>query len=60
MRALALLPLLAVACTTPPPPTDHTTPTADTLVVKDTLIAEGEKHFKSLKKLTFGGDNAEA
>jgi len=32
----------------------------DGSVLKDTLIAEGEKHFKSLKKLTFGGDNAEA
>ena len=25
-----------------------------------TLIAPGEKHFKSLRQLTFGGDNAEA
>jgi len=27
---------------------------------KDTLILEGEKHFKKMKQLTFGGDNAEA
>lgn len=27
---------------------------------KDTLIHPEEKHFKSLKQLTFGGDNAEA
>lgn len=27
---------------------------------ENTLIYEGEKHFKSLKQLTFGGDNAEA
>ena len=26
----------------------------------DTLILEGETHFKSLRQLTFGGDNAEA
>lgn len=27
---------------------------------KDSLIFPGEKHFKSLKQVTFGGDNAEA
>ena len=27
---------------------------------ENSLILEGEKHFKSLKQLTFGGDNAEA
>ncbi len=58
-NAIALLPILAVACSTPSAPKEQT-PTADTLAVKDTLIAAGEKHFKSLKKLTFGGDNAEA
>ncbi|NUM31882.1 MAG: PD40 domain-containing protein [Bacteroidetes bacterium] len=26
----------------------------------DTLIFKGEKHFKAIKQLTFGGDNAEA
>jgi len=26
----------------------------------DTLILEGETHFKSLRQVTFGGDNAEA
>lgn len=26
----------------------------------DSLIYQGEKHFKSIKQLTFGGDNAEA
>ena len=26
----------------------------------DSLIGAGEKHFASLKQLTFGGDNAEA
>ncbi len=28
--------------------------------VSDTLIFEGEKHFKNIRQLTFGGDNAEA
>lgn len=57
---LPLLPCLTIGCSSPS--TDHgNTPQADTLAVaKDTLIADGEKHFKSLKKLTFGGDNAEA
>ena len=26
----------------------------------DTLIYKGEKHFKSIRQITFGGDNAEA
>jgi dipeptidyl aminopeptidase/acylaminoacyl peptidase len=30
------------------------------LRAQDTLIFSGEKHFKSIKQLTFGGDNAEA
>ncbi len=59
--AFLFLPLLAAACSAPDAPkNDPATSAADTLVVKDTLIADGEKHFKSLKKLTFGGDNAEA
>jgi hypothetical protein len=28
--------------------------------IEDTIIYPSEKHFKSLKQLTFGGDNAEA
>jgi Tol biopolymer transport system component len=28
--------------------------------LNDTLIFEGEKHFKNIRQLTFGGDNAEA
>ena len=28
--------------------------------LSDTLIFEGEKHFKNIRQLTFGGDNAEA
>jgi hypothetical protein len=26
----------------------------------DTLLFEGERHFKNIQQLTFGGDNAEA
>lgn len=58
--ALTLLPLLAIACSSADTPKNTDAAQADTLVVKDTLIAKGEKHFKTLKKLTFGGDNAEA
>ncbi len=29
-------------------------------VVTDPLLFEGEKHFKNIRQLTFGGDNAEA
>lgn len=29
-------------------------------LLSDTLIFEGEKHFKNIRQLTFGGDNAEA
>lgn len=37
-------------------PVDTVSDTSST----DSLIYPGEKHFKSLKQLTFGGDNAEA
>ena len=29
-------------------------------ISEDTLYFEGEKHFKNIKQLTFGGENAEA
>ncbi|MCB0771490.1 MAG: PD40 domain-containing protein, partial [Flavobacteriales bacterium] len=58
-RSLALLPLVLLACAGPAPETD-TTVTEVVEVVADSLIHPSEKHFKSLKKLTFGGDNAEA
>lgn len=32
----------------------------DSKPLSDTLIFEGEKHFKNIRQLTFGGDNAEA
>jgi TolB protein len=61
-RALPFLALLAVGCSAPAPSDTDTSSLKDTVRVteKDTLIAAGEKHFKRLKKLTFGGDNAEA
>ncbi len=34
--------------------------TVSSFAQNSSLILEGEKHFKSLKQLTFGGDNAEA
>jgi len=34
--------------------------TGTTEVAKDTLIYPEEKHFKSIRQVTFGGDNAEA
>jgi Tol biopolymer transport system component len=58
-RTLALLPLVLLACSSPAPETDTTT-TEVVEVAADSLIHPSEKHFKSLKKLTFGGDNAEA
>jgi hypothetical protein len=32
----------------------------NTLAQNDSLAAPGEKHFKNIKQLTFGGENAEA
>lgn len=55
----ALFPLLAIACVAADESTqdrlDKNLPDADT-----ELILHGEKHFRTLKQLTFGGDNAEA
>ena len=59
-RTIAYLPLLALTFSTCRTNAQVDVVPLDQVVVKDTLIAEGEKHFKSLKKLTFGGDNAEA
>ncbi|WP_118952714.1 TolB family protein [Taibaiella helva] len=32
----------------------------DKTTTKDSLVFEGEKHFRNIRQLTFGGDNAEA
>lgn len=54
-----LIMLLAAACSSGQEPrmTEERTPKEDG---NDSLIHPQEKHFKSLKQLTFGGDNAEA
>ncbi|MCB0383655.1 MAG: hypothetical protein KDD05_10285, partial [Psychroserpens sp.] len=43
-----------------PSETEKETQTEITEIAKDTLIYPGEKHFKSIRQVTFGGDNAEA
>lgn len=56
--------ILMMACTSNnSTSTDNSTTNADSTEVvagSDTIIYSDEKHFKSLRKLTFGGDNAEA
>lgn len=61
MRSLPLLALALVACGSPAPtePTGTTTASVDSTRI-DSLIHPEEKHFRTLKQLTFGGDNAEA
>jgi Tol biopolymer transport system component len=60
-RTLLLLALLSAGCSDAPS-TDQsaTAPASDTTATRDTLIHPDERHFKTLKQLTFGGDNAEA
>ncbi len=41
-------------------PKNKTTDSVSGEIQSESLIFKGEKHFKSLKQLTFGGDNAEA
>src|SRR5204863_7744351 len=56
-----LLPFLLLSCSRSPEGDTAAAPIMDTTtIVKDSLIHPLEKHFKSLKQLTFGGDNAEA
>jgi len=38
----------------------HINPGIEILQKNDTIIFEGENHFKNVRQLTFGGDNAEA
>lgn len=60
MRILSLLValLFLVACKTEQK--DKSKKEASTTASKSDLIYPEEKHFKSLKQITFGGDNAEA
>jgi len=51
---------LSLGCSAAPQAHTATVATADSTAAKDSLIHPMEKHFKSLKQLTFGGDNAEA
>lgn len=61
---IGLLVLASLACgTTPNNTTSDTESIKETSAELDTsqsLILKGEEHFKSLKQLSFGGDNAEA
>lgn len=61
-RTLPALLVLALACTGTPPEDSTTNDLASgaEMTWDDTLIHPDEKHFKHLKQLTFGGDNAEA
>ena len=54
----ALLVLVAISCKNNEKKADQDTQRVE--VVNDTLIYPEETHFKSLKQITFGGDNAEA
>jgi Tol biopolymer transport system component len=63
MRKIVLLALLtlAVACKTDQKKTEDPVSDAPSLMAgTDTLIYPEEKYFKSIRQITFGGDNAEA
>ncbi len=55
---LVLLVLLTVSCKNDKSKTNINTQEVET--INDTLIYPEEIHFKSIKQITFGGDNAEA
>ena len=53
--------ILCCNCKTEPKKQPVTEEKPSTLMAgSDTLIYNGEKHFKSIRQITFGGDNAEA
>ncbi|MEO8069502.1 MAG: hypothetical protein ABI599_17525 [Flavobacteriales bacterium] len=58
--SIIVLAALLAACGGPPHPQEIAAVPEPDSVPKDTLILPGETHFKTLKQLTFGGDNAEA
>lgn len=58
-KTICLLILLA-AFSCNDKPSGKTTVTEPEMTNEDSLMFPGEKHFKSLKQITFGGDNAEA
>lgn len=57
---LGLLSLYLVSCGNSNTPKQEEPQHADSTAQTDSLIYPGEKHFASLRQLTFGGDNAEA
>lgn len=57
MKFLLALPLLGLLAFNKPGQPIHTTVLVNT---HDTTHLEGETHFKNVRQLTFGGDNAEA
>lgn len=61
IRSFVLLPLLA-ACATAPKATSPAVPQAKFEIKAGTPVADlpGEKHFRNVRKLTTGGENAEA
>lgn len=65
MKKIFLFGFIAlVACSNPKQNEEavqtSTNDNAEQTTIKDSVILEGEKHFKTLRQLTFGGDNAEA
>lgn len=56
---IALIAILLVSCKNEKE-LDAQNPNVVNKLATDSLIFPGEKHFKSLKQITFGGDNAEA
>ncbi len=63
MRTLALFFLIIPFVACKPEPKKPEPPKKETpslMAGSDTLIYAGEKHFKSIRQITFGGDNAEA
>lgn len=59
-RHLALLLSLAVAACAPQEAEETPAEGAEAAVASEDLILPGEVHFKNMRQLTFGGDNAEA
>lgn len=52
--------VLLAGCKTEKKPEDKTSETTTLMAGSDTLIYPEEKYFKSIRQVTFGGDNAEA
>ena len=52
--------ILITACSAPSEKEASTETETLTAAAADSLIYPNEKHFKNMRQLTFGGDNAEA